>query len=252
MSNGPGYHNCKAVLATKIRDLLRDLGPSTHDEIAPIIEYWIEYGLTEQFTTIVDLVELVSPVAWDTHGSPSDISRFLKEFRDAPHRSEQARSFVDKLCERVLRWFAAASAEGLQVWTGRETNRVARVGGEGFMRAASFVGHLIERGLFSHELVRRHLVKPLIALHYTDNDVTERYFRAMAIYKLFIAAKNTLLQGLLEPEDVQACFKALDAHINTRIGFSHRAALVGPDAAMIKVRCSICPGATYLDLYVNL
>ena len=252
MSEPIGYHHRGAIIGARIYSLFYSLVSSTYDEVSPKIEYWIEYALTEQSVNVDDLVEQLSSMAWDSGGSDADIARFLKEFHDAPHRSEQARSFVDKLGERVLRWFAAASAEGLQVWTGRETNRVARVGGEGFMRAASFVGHLIERGLFSHELVRRHLVKPLIALHYTDNDVTERYFRAMAIYKLFIAAKNTLLQGLLEPEDVQACFKALDAHINTRIGFSHRAALVGPDAAMIKVRCSICPGATYLDLYVNL
>ena len=42
-----------------------------------------------------------------------------------------------------------------------EGGSVSIGGGENFIRAASFVGHLIECGLLSNELVRRHLVKPL-------------------------------------------------------------------------------------------
>ncbi|KAF9649375.1 hypothetical protein BDM02DRAFT_3230627 [Thelephora ganbajun] len=38
-------------------------------------------------------------------------------------------------------------------------------------------------------------------------------FNTEAIYQLFITAGNTLLQGLLEPEDVWICFERLDAPI---------------------------------------
>ena len=240
-----------------------------------MIEYWIEYALTEQSVTrervnAGDLVEQLSSVAWgtdkppddksdqpnwsewdSTHSSDTDITRFLKEFRDAPHRSEQARSFVDKFCEHVLRWFAAASAEGLKIWYRSDTNRVARWGGEGFIRAASFVGHLIEWGLFSYEFTRRHLVKPLIAIHYTDSDVLEKFFRPMAIYQLFVVARDTLLQGLLGPEDIQACFKALDAEVGISITLPGGLIRVGPDAAKIKVQCSDCPGASHPNLLTD-
>jgi hypothetical protein len=63
MPDGPGYHNRQLALAAKIRALLCSLSPSTYEEIAPNIEYWIEYGITEQFTTIDDLVERVSSVS---------------------------------------------------------------------------------------------------------------------------------------------------------------------------------------------
>ena len=79
------------------------------------------------------------------------------------------------------------------------------------MRAASFVGYLIERGLLSHELARQHLIKPLIS--HGDNN----YHRASAIHQLFHTAGNTLLCGLLEPEDVQTCFEVLGPWIG-RIG----------------------------------
>ena len=249
MSGNTGYHHRRIVIGARICNLLRSLGPSTYDEISPKIEYWIEYTLTEQSVNVEDLVEQLSSMAWDSGGSHPNIARFFREFYHAPHRSERARSFVDKFCEHVLRWFAAASAEVLEVSCSWHTSRVARCGGEGFIRAASFVGYLIEWCLLSHELVRRHLVKPLIAIHYTDNDVTERYFRAMAIYNLFIAAKNMILQGLLEPEDVQACFETLDTDISTKVSLPSGTTLVGPDAAKIKVRCSICLGAPYLDLF---
>jgi hypothetical protein len=203
MSNGPGYHNRQFILATKICNLVYSLSSSTHDEIAPKIEYWIEYAITERFTTIDDLVERVSSVAWGECASPSDVSRFLKEFRDALHRSESTRSFIDKLCLYILRWFAVAAAEDLQSL--KWGNASVTYGGvDGFVRAAQFVGHLIERGLFSHEIVRRHLIKPLVA-HDGYN-----YYRTNAIYQLFATAGNTLLQGLLEPEDVQICFEILD------------------------------------------
>ena len=233
MSNGTGYHNCKAALASNIRDLLRDLEPSTYDEIAPMIEYWVEYGLTEKFTTIVDLVERVSPVAWDTHGSPSDISRFLKEFRDAPHRSEQARSFIDELCLHILRWFAVASTDKFGAeW---RDGLVSKGGGPGFIRAASFVGHLIECGLLGRELVRRHLPKPLTTHRYNNNgDAMNQAIRANAIYNLFTIAGNTLLQGLLEPEDVLACFKKMAA----RIPLGEISGVDTIDAGRFTVRCN--------------
>ena len=251
MPESIGYHHRGIVIGAKIRNLLCALGPSTYDEISQKIEYWIEYALAEQSVNASDLVEQLSYVAWGPDCSSDAVARFLKEFHDAPHRSEQAKSLVDEMCEHVLRWFAAASAEDLKVWDWHDTNRVAWFGGEGFVRAASFVGYLIERSLLSHELVRRHLVKPLIALHYTDSDGVGRSFKAMAIYQLLIAARNTLLQGLLEPEDVQACFRALDANIDASISLPNGGVLVGSDATKLNVQCFICPCASHLDLLTN-
>jgi len=202
------------VLAENICNLFCDLGPSTYDEIAPKIEYWIEFALTEYFTTTSDLAERVSPVAWDARGTHSDISRFLKEFHDAPHRSGRIKSFVDELCLHIVRWFAAASTEDL--WEKWHIGLVSKRGGPGFMRAASFVGHLIECGLLSHErseLVHRFIFKPLTARFYNKEIYKKQSITATAIYQLFTAAGNTLLQGLLEPEVVQDCLKILETRI---------------------------------------
>lgn len=186
-------------------------------------------------------------MAWDVGIPFANVARFLKEFSDAPHRSERARSFVGGLCEYVLRWFAIASVGDLPTSPSNYSSSVASGGGSGFVGAASFVGHLIEWGLLSHELVRLHLVKPLIAHHYSDDVDDGRYIRNMAIYQPFIAAGNTLLQGLLEPEDVQACFKTLDAKISLQ-------GVVGPDAARVNVRrCSTHPsGLTLEHVYWNV
>jgi len=228
-----GFHKRGHYVALKIRSLLVSLTkqPSEYDEIASKIEYWIEYVLREQFTTVDELVEGVSQVAWDGSILFANVARFLKEFSDAPHRSEQARSFVDKLCEYVLRWFAIASAGDLPMNPFNHSFSVASGGGSGFLGAASLVGHLIEWGLLCHELVRLHLVKPLVAHHYTDGVDDGRYIRNMAIYRLFVAARNTLLQGLLEPDDVQACFKTLGAKVSLQ-------GVTGPNAAKVNVRCS--------------
>ena len=214
---GRGFHNRGRHIALKIRSLLTSLPqkPPEYDKVAPKIEFWIEYVLRERFVTVEELVEGVSRVAWDGCDSYASAGRFLKEFRDAPRRSEEARSFVDKLCEHTLRWFAIASVEDLEASDRCDVraDKVAIRGGESFVYAASFVGHLIEWGLLSHELVRRHLVKPLITHHYVNQD-SVNVFRAGAIYRLFVAAGTTLLQGLLEPEDVQVCFETLNAQIS--------------------------------------
>ena len=227
LSNDPGYHNRQPILATNISNLLYSLDSSTYDEIAPKIEYWIEYVLREGFTTVDELVEGVSSKVWSQAGFC--VARFLKEFFDAPHRSEQARSFVDRLCKYVLRWFAVASAENLPGDLSR--GHVSKGGGNGLIFAASFVGPLIGYGLLGHDLVRRHLIKPLIAHHYADSNSALKSVRASAVYQLFIAAgKNTLLRGLLEPEDVQVCFELLDTQ------FYHPTnAIVGLNAAKLKV-----------------
>jgi len=206
MSKQPGFHNRQLHITSKIRTLLIFLtnNPTEYDKIAPKIEYWIEYVLRERFTTIDELVEGVSYVAWDQGGSYVSVGRFLKEFYDAPHRFERARSFVNRLCEHVLRWFATAAAEDS---LSGNIHSIASGGGSGFMRAASFVGYLIERGLLSHDLVRQHLVKPLIS-HHDDNN-----YRINAIYQLFLAAGGTLLRGLLESEDVQVCLEILTTHM---------------------------------------
>ncbi|KAF9651089.1 hypothetical protein BDM02DRAFT_961652 [Thelephora ganbajun] len=181
MPNGPGYHNRQLGIAANVRGLLRSLSPSTYDEIAPKIEYWIDYAITERFTTTKSLAELVSSMAWERVDSGWEVSRFLKEFRDAPHRPEQVRPFVDDLCLHILRWFAIASADHLQVdhWRYHTNDSIANSGSFGFINAASFVGHLIERGLLDHELVRRHLAKPLTT---SQKDDLELAIRANAIY----------------------------------------------------------------------
>ena len=224
------FHNCKNPISIKIRRLLISLTtkPSEYDKITPKIEYWIEYVLREEFTTVDELVEGVSWVAWTSGGPYSNVGRFFKEFRDAPHRSEQARSFVTQLCSHVLRWFAIASVESDLSMTPYNGGPISSGGGNGFVRAASFVGHLIEYGLLRQDLVRRHLIKPLIN-HFEEDP---RYVRdlvwASAIYQLFIIAGNALVQGLLEPEDVRLSFETLDAQIRI-------VNIVGYNAARIKV-----------------
>ena len=228
MLSRPSLHNCQGPISSNILGLLVSLAgkPSEYDQIAPKIEYWIEYVLRENFVTVDELVEEVSYTAWEGSGSFASVARFFKEFRDAPHRSEQARSFVTQLCPHVLRWFAIASVESLPMT--RPFGPIASNGGCGFIRAASFVGHLIERGLLSHELVRRHLIKPLTN-HY-DNDY-KIILLSNAIYQLFITAGRTLLQGLLEDEDVLACFQILDVQ-------STAGKIEGYDAARVKVWCT--------------
>ena len=229
MSDKPDYENRRTVLAGNICGLLCDLDPSTYDEITPKIEFWIDYVLDERFLTTTDLADRVSSVAWDNRGSKSDISRFLKEFRGAPHRSEQARSFVDELCSSVLQWFSVASSEDL--WTGWHGGLVSKNGGPGFIRAASFVGHLIEGGLIDHKLVRRHVLRPLTAHYYQKNSL-KQVTRAHAIYGLFATAGDIILRGLLEPEEVRDCFERLD----TRVSFGGIRGVDQLDAAKLKVR----------------
>jgi len=187
-----------------------------------------------------DLVDQLSCMTWRMNrSSDADVARFLKEFRDALHRSEQARSFVDGLCSRVLQLFAAASAEDLEFEDYCSTDKVARSGGGGFVCAASLVGHLIECGMLGHELVRRHLIKPLISHHYTDrDDYRHKYFRAAAIYKLLTIAGNVLLRGLLKPEDVRVCLEILDSEIPS-------GRVAGLDGEKLQVRCATCSGGSH-------
>jgi len=228
-----GYRYGGYDTTMKISSLLVSLcrEPSDYDKIIPKIEFWIEYVLREGLTKVNELVGIVSRVAWEGGDSYANIARFLKEFHDAPHRSEQAKSFVEELCEHVLRLFAIVSAENVSA--DRYSTSVGRCGEKGLIGAASLIGHLIERGLLSRELVRGHLVKPLIAHHYTDRKDAQKSVRAMAIYQLFLAARNTLLQGFLEPGDVQACFEALDTDISLE-------GVVGPDPVKLNVQSSSC------------
>ena len=234
MSNKVGFHNRKNPISPKIRSLLISLTnePSKyHDRITKNIEYWIEYVLREDFMTVDELAEGVSYVAWEDGGSYANVGQFLKEFRDAPHRSEQARSFVTQLCSHILRWFAIASAENLPHLDNPYdyTGSVASRGGMGFVRAASFVGHLIGCGLLSHKLVRQHLIKPMTDHYCGDSENFQQDpVRANAIYQLFTAAGSTLFQGLFEDEDVWVCFETLDAQNKT-------GKIKGYDAARVKV-----------------
>ena len=228
MSDQRGYYNHRGPVCSKIRSLLVSLTqePSKYDQIAPKIEYWIEYVLREDFVTVDDLVDEVSYVAWDDGDDFANVGRFLKEFRDAPHRSEPARSFVSQLCSYVLRWFAIASVEDL--WASSTSSSVPRCGAPGFIRAASFVGHLVERGLLAPELARRHLTKPLTNHHNTsEHQHCAEAVRANALYWLFAAAGDTLLQGLLDPEDVETCFGIFGTRSDWIEGF---------DSAKVKVR----------------
>jgi len=235
MFSGPGFHNRKNPILSKIRSLLISLthvDPSkdAYDRITKKIEYWIEYVLRERLMAVDELVEGVSYVAWEDGGSFANVGRFLKDFRDVPHCSEQARfDFVNRLCSYVLRWFAVASVEhhsNAKQWHGYI---IASRGAMGFIRAASFVGHLIECGLLSHELVREHLVKPLTD-HYCGNteDIKGYSVRGNAIYQLFIAAGNTLFQGVFEAEDAWVCFETLEVQSKARN-------IMGYDAARVKV-----------------
>ena len=86
MVEGSSFHRLGHHIALKIRTLLLSFpqDPSGYDEIAPKIEFWIEYVLREQFTTVDELVEGVSYVAWGLLSSCTSVAQFLKEFRDAP------------------------------------------------------------------------------------------------------------------------------------------------------------------------
>ena len=210
MQGNYGYHNRKGPICSKIRSLLSLLTrePSEYDQLTQKIGWWIEYVLREGSVTVDELVEEVSYVALDDGGSFADVGRFLKEFRDAPNRSEEARSFITQLCLHTLRWFAIGSAE--DTWW---SSSVLFRDRHGFIRAASFIANLIEWGLLSQELVQQHLIKPFINNHLDDDNTkySAGLARACVIYQLFDEAGNTLLRGLLETQDVQACFTILNA-----------------------------------------
>ncbi|KAF9646648.1 hypothetical protein BDM02DRAFT_3188622 [Thelephora ganbajun] len=81
-----------------------------------------------------------------------------------------------------------ALTEDLQVnW---DEDFVSKSGAPGFLRGVSFVGHLIGRGLLSHELVRHHLFKPLTVHYYNKDNHVKQSIRANAIYRLFTAAEH--------------------------------------------------------------
>ena len=178
------YQHRGSVVSLKICSLFSHLNTQTYDEVAPMIGSWTELALTQQFTTVDGLVERVSTWIWNGQYAPACFSRFLKEFRNSPHRSAQARSFVDEVCTRFFLWFTAASAEDLQ--RNSTSGRVAVYGGNGFIEGASFVGHFIECGLLDHELVQSHLVKALTH-HYPRPAEPARIVRANAVFRLFVA-----------------------------------------------------------------
>ena len=233
------YQNRGIGVSKKIYSLLSNLHTQTYDEIAPKIEYWTEWAFAQQFTTVDKLVEHVSDLAWTSGCSPATVGRFLKEFRDSPQRSAQARSFVDDLSTRVFWWFAAASAEDLEMDWGDRYDPVARNGGCGFIEAASFVGHLIDCGLVDHELVRLHLIKPLTTHHYPQLGKAKETVRVNAICRLFIAAGSTLIQGLLKPDDVQTCFTILETYL------SRNGTTAGLSSTDLEVQCTTHPIAPH-------
>ena len=227
------YQNRDISVSTKIYDLLSHLDTRTYHEVVPKLEYWIELALSQRFTTAAKLVEHVSAIMWTNHQSPESFTRFLREFRDSPRRSTHSRSFVNELCTRAFWWFTAASA--VDLGKNRDDNGAAKGGGYGFIGAASFVSHLIERDLLDHKLVRQHLIKPLISHHYPNPGTTRESVRSIAILQLLIDAGNTLVQGLLEPDDARACFDILEAQLSS----PHVIALLS--TTKLQVRCVIHP-----------
>ena len=231
------YDNRGTGVSARIYSLLSYLDTPTYDELAPKIEYWIELALTQQLTTVGELVDHLSILPWTIYRCPTSFARFLKEFRDSPRRSAQARSFVDKFCTRVFVWFAAASAEDLAMdW---QNDMVASGGGYGSIEAASFVGHLIERDLVDHELVRLHLIKSLTIHYYPQPDRPEETVRVSAICRLFVAAGSTLVQGLLDPEDVQVCFRTLENRL------SRHGTTAGLSRPKLEVQCVAHTNVSY-------
>jgi hypothetical protein len=225
-----GYDKCKGVLIGNLTSLLYSLRTSTYYDLAPKIEYWIEYIITEQFTTPEGLAELLSPMAWQCYGRNAEIPRFLKEFRDSPNHSEQMRSFVDVLCLRVLRWFASASADSFTMDSYTGSIPDSGSAGAGFIRVAYFLGCLIKHGLLSYELVRWHVIKPL-TLYNKNHPNLNLAITASAIYQLLAAAGNTLLEGFLEPGDVRACFDTVDPQVPSKCS-----GIAGFDAEKFSVR----------------
>jgi len=124
------------------------------------------------------------------------------------------------------------------VWD-HTNNSVTRGSGGGFMEAASFVGHFIDCGLLDRELVRLHLIKPLTTHLYSQPGKPEETVRLSAICRLFVAAGTTLVQGLLESEDVQACFKTLEAHLS-KYGTG-----TGLSSTKLEVQCAAHPIAPH-------
>ena len=170
-------------------------------------------GLVEE--TIDELIERVSDLVWtgSGHGSRSNFIRFLKEFRDLPRRRHMP-AFVDVVCTLIFPWFAAAPAEDLSMsWS---SGRTAKNGGMGFIEGATVVGRLVECRLLNHELGRLHLINRLTH-HYPHPRGPARTVRAAATYRLFAVAGNTLLRGLLELEDVQACFEMLETQLSSSV-----------------------------------
>jgi len=224
-------------VSRKIHSLFLRLDIQTYDEVTPKIEYWTELALTQQFTTVDKLAEEVSFLPWTTYRCPASFARFLKEFRNSPRRSTQARSFVNDLSTRLFWWFAAASAEVFT--TDWHTTTVARNGGRSFVEAAWFVGYLIRCDLLDHELVRLHLIKPLTTYYYPRLEISAETVRAKAIYRLFAVAGSTLVQGLLEPGDVQVCFEILGTQSSGPGGVE------GLSAAKLKVQCATHPNTPH-------
>ena len=146
------------------------------------------------------------------------------------------------LCSHILQLFTAASAEDILLWNGKNADIVVKQGRSGLMTTVLLVGHLIERGVLDHELVRRHLIKPLIAHNYPGgHNVEHKSSRATAICQLFIAAGNTLLQGLLEPNDIQICFEILSSEISP-------GRVVGLNARKLQVRHATQFDTSYCNL----
>jgi hypothetical protein len=232
------YSGRGMAVSGRIYLLLSCLDTQTYDEVAPKIGYWFELALTQQLTTVDELVEYVSDVAWTIHHSPESFARFLQEFRDSSRRSAQARSFVDGLCTRVFQWFIAASAEDLKMDDAR--NRVAKKDeGRCFAESASVVGHLIKRSLLDHKLVRPYLVKSLTMHYYPHIETPAETVRANAICRLFAVAGSTLVQGVLEPEDVRVCFEILGARWSGPSGIEES------PAAKLEVQCAAHPGVSH-------
>jgi hypothetical protein len=159
MSDRPGYHHRQPILAAHICRLLYSLGSSTYDETAPKIDHWVECVIAEQFTTTGGLVGRVPSMTWGYRGSRSNLSWFSKE--------------SSLRCTPPLRAPEIHRLRGVYFGGFQQPQRTASPsivmpppvvsgGSDGFVRAGLFIGHLVGRGLPSYDLVRKHLIKPLV------------------------------------------------------------------------------------------
>ena len=169
--------------------------------------YLIQYFLSEKLLTVDELVKGVSDIAWGKPTCSEILAKLLKELYDGPHQSEDIKSFVNTFFSDAVRKISTALLAN--VLLGKTISPDVEY-------AVVFVGHLTALGLLSPQLVEFHLIRPLTL----DNDgepkigidgnactlwCSNKTSRNMLLWKLFSAAGEQLVQGILKTEDVKIC-----------------------------------------------